>query len=152
MTEDVHYKVDFTTFAHLLGFASGDRYADSIQTQLVLKPEDIVFAYERRDLANGRTMGLKSFHYSMTNLFRETINPKVGDSNSLRKYAKNLLAKMALGSDAFSISRFIWTELSTSLDDARNDLPYAPYIMYIIERMSGIKFKKDVEHRPYRLT
>jgi hypothetical protein len=30
MMEDVHYKVDFTTFAHLLGFASGDRYADSI--------------------------------------------------------------------------------------------------------------------------
>ena len=59
---------------------------------------------------------------------------------------------MALESDAFSVSRFIWAELSDSLDDARNDLPYAPYIMYIIERVSGIEFKKDVEHRPYRLT
>jgi hypothetical protein len=68
----------------------------------------------------------------MNNLFRETINPKVGDSTSLRKYAKNLLARMAPGSDA-----------------SRNDLPYAPYIMYIIERVSGIEFKKDVEHRPY---
>ena len=97
-------------------------------------------------------MGLKSFYYDMNNLFRETINPKVGDSTSLRKYAKNLLARMALGSDAFFISRFIWTELSTSLDDARNDLPYAPYKMYIIERVSGIEFKKDVAHRPYMLT
>ena len=152
MIEGVHYKVDFTTFARLLGFASGDRYADCIQTQPVLKPEDIVFAYERRDLADGRTVGLKSFYYAMNNLFRETINPKVGDSTSLRKYAKNLLARMAPGSDAFSISRFIWTELSTSLDDARNDLPYAPYIMYIIKRVLGIEFKKDVQHRPYRLT
>ena len=42
--------------------------------------------------------------------------------------------------------------MSDSLDDARNDLPYAPYILYIIERVSGIEFKKDVEHRPYRLT
>ena len=58
---------------------------------------------------------------------------------------------MAPSSDAFSISRFTWIELSTSLDDARNDLPYAPYIMYIIERVSGIEFKKDVEHGPYRL-
>ena len=41
---------------------------------------------------------------------------------------------------------------SDSLDDARNDLSYAPYIMYIIERVSSIEFKKDVEHRPYRLT
>ena len=42
--------------------------------------------------------------------------------------------------------------MSDSLDDARNDLSYAPYIMYINERVSGIEFKKDVEHRPYRLT
>ena len=95
---------------------------------------------------------MKSFYYVMNNLFRETNNPKVGDCTSLIKYAKNLLARMAPGSDAFSISRFIWTELSTSLDDARNDLSNAPYIMYIIERVLGIKFKKDVEHRPYRLT
>ena len=106
----------------------------------------------RRDLANGKTVGLKSFYYAMNNLFRETINPKGGDSNSLRKYAKNLLARMAPGSDAFSVSRFIWAELSDSLYDARNDLPYAPYIMYIIERVSGIEFKKDMEHRPYKLT
>ena len=115
----------FTTFAHLLGFGSGDRYANTIQTENVMKAEDIVFAYERRGLADGKTVG---------------------------KYAKNMLARMALGSDAFSVSRFIWAELSDSLDDARNDLTYAPYIMYIIERVSGIEFKKDVEHRPYRLT
>jgi hypothetical protein len=58
MTEGVHYKVDFTTFARLLGFASGYRFADSIETQPILKPEEIVFAYERRDLADGRTVGL----------------------------------------------------------------------------------------------
>jgi hypothetical protein len=152
MTEGVHYKVDFTTFARLLGFGSGDRYVDTIQTENVMKAEDIVFAYGRRDLADGKTVGLKSFYYAMNSLFRETINPKGGDSTSLRKYAKNLLARMALGSDGFLVSRFIWDKLSDSLDDARNDLPYAPYIMYIIERVSDIEFKKDVEHRTYKLT
>ena len=72
MMEGVHDKIDFTTFGRLLGFASGDRYADSNQTQPVLKPKDIVFAYERRDLANGRTVGLKSFYDAMNNVFRET--------------------------------------------------------------------------------
>ena len=107
LMEGVHYKVDFTTFARLLGFGSGDRYADTIQTENVMKAEDIVFAYERRGLADGKTVGLKSFYYAMNNLFRETINPKGGDSTSLRKYVKNLLTRMALGSDAFSVSRFI---------------------------------------------
>ena len=113
MTEGVHYKVDFTTFAHLLGFGSGDRYTDTIQTENVMKAEDIVFAYERRGLADGKIVGLKSY-YAMNNLFRETINPKGGDSTSRRKYAKNLLARVAPGSDAFSVSRFIWAELSDS--------------------------------------
>jgi hypothetical protein len=144
--------VDFTTFARLLGFGSGDRYADTIHIENVMKPEDIVFAYERRDLVDGKTVGLKSFYYAMNNLFRETINRKGGDSTSLRKYAKNLLARMAPGSDAFSVSRFTWAELSDSMDDARSDLPYAPYVMYIIERVSSIEFKKDVEHRLYKLT
>ena len=48
MTKGVHYKVDFTTFVRLLGFRSGDRYADTIQTENVMKAEDIVFAYEER--------------------------------------------------------------------------------------------------------
>jgi hypothetical protein len=51
----------------------------------------------------------------------------------------------------FSVSIFVWTELSMALDDARNDFPYAPYVMYVIERVTGIEFKKDVEHMPYRL-
>ena len=117
--------MDFTTFARLLGFGSGHRYADTIQIENIMKTEDIAFAYERKDLANGKIVGLKSFYYAMNNLFKETINPKGGDSTSLRKYAKNLLSRMAQGSDAFSVSRFIWAELSDSVDDARNDMPYS---------------------------
>lgn len=148
----MHYKVDFTTFAHLLGYGSGDRYADVIQREGYMTAKDIVVAYERRDLADGKTVGLKSFYYGMNNLFRETINPKDGDSTSLRKYAKNLLARMIPDSEAFSISRFIWLKLSGAMDDARNDLTYAPYIIYVIERVTDIIFKKDVEHKPYKLT
>jgi hypothetical protein len=107
MIEGVHYKVDFTTFAHLLGFGSGDRYADRITLEKLKKGKDIAFIYARKQFADGKTVGLKPFYYAMNNLFRETINPKEGDSTSLRKFATNLLARMAPGSDAFSISRFI---------------------------------------------
>jgi hypothetical protein len=37
------------------------------------------------------------------------------------------------------------------MDDVINDLPYAPYVMYAIERVSSIEFKKGVVHRPYKL-
>jgi hypothetical protein len=45
--------------------------------------KDIVYAYEDRKLIDGRTISLKSYYCVMNNLFRETINPKAGDSNQL---------------------------------------------------------------------
>jgi hypothetical protein len=119
---------------------------------MLKKAKDIVSAYESREQADGRTMSLKSLYYVMNNLFRETINPKSGDSNALNKYAKNLLARMAPASDSFLVSRFMWIELSMALDDAHNGLPYASCIMFIIERMFRLIFKKDVEDKPYKLT
>jgi hypothetical protein len=101
MTKGVHYKVDFIAFSRLLGFGSGDRYADFLHSEKVKKPEQFAFAYERGHLADGETLGLKPFYYAMNNLFRETINPKIGDSTSIRKYARNLLARMGPGSDGF---------------------------------------------------
>ena len=94
----------------------------------MVKTKDVVYAYEDRKLTDdGRTVSLKSYYYVMNNLFRETINPKAGDSNQQNKYTNNLL-RMVPGSEAFSASRFNWIELSTCHDDARNMLPHAPYI------------------------
>jgi hypothetical protein len=73
----------------------------------------------------------------MNSLFRKTINPKGGDSNAFNRYANNLVARMAPRSDGLLVSWFMWVELNTSLDDAHNGLPYAPYIMYIIEGRLG---------------
>jgi hypothetical protein len=69
MIEGVHYKVDFTTFAHLLGFGSGDRYADRITLEKLKKGKDIAFIYARKQFADGKTVGLKPFYYAMNNLF-----------------------------------------------------------------------------------
>ena len=116
-----------------------------------MKPEEIAYAYEDRRLADGRIVSLKSYYYVMNNLFRETINLKGGDSNHMNVYAKNLLTRLAPRSEAFLVSRFTWIDLSLAFDDARNGLPYAPYIMFLIERVSRLIFKKDVKHQAYQL-
>jgi hypothetical protein len=67
----------------------------------------------------------------------------------MNKYAKNLLARMAPRSEAFPMSEFIWIDLSSALDDARNGLPYAPYIMFFIGEGDILILKKDVKHHPY---
>jgi hypothetical protein len=36
-------------------------------------------------------------------------------------------------------------------ESGKCNLPYATYIMYMIEMVSGISFKKDVEHSSYQV-
>src|SRR5436190_313815 len=52
----------------------------------------------------------------------------------------------------FNVTNFIWEEIIEVENDSRKGLPYAPYIMYIIEKVSGISFKKDMEHPMLKIT
>jgi hypothetical protein len=88
----------------------------------------------------------------MNNLLRETMMPKGGsDSTSLRKYATNLIFKMLPGAKPFSVSHFIWFDLIRVMDNGIGNFPYAPYVMYIIEHVTGLIFKKDGEHHSYQI-
>jgi hypothetical protein len=112
----------------------------------------IASAYEFDDLADGSTTALKSVYYVLNNMFRETIYPKGGsDSTSLRRFAPNLLARMLPGAKPFSVSKFLWFNLVEVTESGKCNLPYAPYIMYLIDMVSRISFKKDVENVSYQV-
>jgi hypothetical protein len=152
MTKGVHYKVDFTTFARLFGFSKDDREAEVIHFEPHMNHSKIVSTYEYDELADGSTTALKSVYYVLNNMFGETIYPKGGsDSTSLRRFAPNLIARLLPGAKPFSVSKFIWFNLAEVTESAKCNLPYAPYIMYLIEMVSGISFKKDVEHASYQV-
>jgi hypothetical protein len=152
MTEGVHYKVDFTTFARLFGFSKDDREDKVIHFEAHMNHSKIASAYEYDELADGSTTALKLVYYVLNNMFRETIYPKGGsDSTSLRRFAPNLLARMLPGAKPFSVSKFLWYNLVEVTESGKCNLPYAPYIMYLIEMVSGISFKKDVEHASYQV-
>jgi hypothetical protein len=76
MTEGVHYKIDFVTFARLFGFSKEDREADIIHFEAHMNPNKIAATYEYDELADGSTTALKSVYYVLNNMFRETIYPK----------------------------------------------------------------------------
>jgi hypothetical protein len=152
MTEGVHYKIDFITFARLFGFSKEDREADIIHFEAHMNHSKIVAAYEYDELADGSTTALRSVYYVLNNMFRETIYPKGGsDSTILRRFAPNLIARLLPGARPFSVSRFIWYNLVEVTESGKCNLPYAPYIIYMIEMVSGVSFKKDVEHASYQV-
>lgn len=111
---------------------------------------EITFMYERHALADGLVKGLKSFYYILNNLFKQTTTPKGGAHTNLYGLTRNVLARMRSTRDPFSVSRFIWNELQDVMDDARRRLPYAPYVMFMIERVTDYVFPKDVTHEAHR--
>jgi len=42
-------------------------------------------------------------------------------------------------------------ELAYAMDDGRRALPYAPYLMFMIERVTGFKYPKDCYHIVYNI-
>jgi hypothetical protein len=58
---------------------------------------------------------------------------------------------MLPGAAPFSVSKFIWYDLITSMDNGVDNFPYAPYVMYIIELVTSYIFKKDCGHCSYQV-
>ena len=64
---------------------------------------------------------------------------------------RNVLARFAPGGDRFNVPRFMWRELRNTMEDGRKGIPYAPYLMFMIERVSGYRFEKDGLHTVYKI-
>ena len=52
----------------------------------------------------------------------------------------------------FSISRYIWNKIHDAAEDPVKHLPYAPYIMHVIEQVSSIRFPSDTQHNLLKIS
>jgi hypothetical protein len=139
------------TFSRLLGLGSKDERSSPVHNEDKYKPKELPFMFPSRDLAiEGKANQLNPYYYYLNQFFRATIDPKIGDATTLRYYAPNLLNRMAPDEEGFCIFDFIWNELRRAMNDPMKHLPYAPYLMYMIERVTNVCYPKDVVHEPLR--
>ena len=62
-----------------------------------------------------------------------------------------MLARFAPRDDRFNVPCFMWRELRNTMEDGRNGIPYAPYLIFMIERVTGYRFEKDGLHTIYKI-
>jgi hypothetical protein len=138
------------TFSRLLGLGTKDEDHTPIHNENKYKPRDPTFMFPSRDLAiEGKADQLNPYYYYLNQFFCATIDPKQGDATALRYYAPNLLNRMAPDEEGFCIFDVIWNELRRVMNDPMKYLPYAPYLMYMIERVTNVRYPKDVVHEPF---
>jgi hypothetical protein len=78
------------------------------------------------------------------------MTPREGDSSNIPLYNWNLLVAVAPHPHEFefSVFDFIWEEIKAISESPLKSCGYAPYIMYMIERVMGQTFGYDKEHHP----
>jgi hypothetical protein len=142
-TEGDKYGVDYMTFSRLLGLGSNDEKRGPIHVENQWKPSQLPALFYNPILAEaGNASTLQPYYYTMNSFFRATIDAKDGDTKALNYFACNLLARIMPGGRPFCIMDFIW-------NDPKKFLPSAPYIMYMIERVTKkITFPKNCKHEP----
>jgi hypothetical protein len=139
------------TFSRLLGLGSKDERRTPVHNENKYKPKELPFMFPSRDAAiEGKADQLNPYYYYLNQFFRATIDPKIGDVTALRYFAPNLLNRMAPDEEGFCVFDFIWNELRRAMNDPMKHLPYAPYLMYMIERVTNVRYPKDVVHEPLR--
>jgi len=143
------------TFSRILGFDEEHRGFSYIHDERRAEVKKIAFIYLDSRSADGKVKGLKGYCYILNNLIRHIINPKDGATSDLNGYVRNVFAKFAQGeiNSMFLVScgkKLEW-QWMMAMDDARKGLPYAPYLMFVIERVTGYRFVKDGLHEQYKI-
>ena len=139
------------TFSQILGFNEEHHGFSYIHDERWAESREIAFMYLAGNAVDGNVKGLKSFYYILNNLIRHTINLKDGATSDLNGYVRNVLARFAPGGDRFNVPHFMWHELRNVMEDGTKGIPYAPYLMFMIERVTGYKFDKDGLHTVYKI-
>jgi hypothetical protein len=85
-------------------------------------------------------------------LFRKTMCPRGGDPTNISQFAKNLLANMRNGAPPLSVMNFVWEEIKGISLNPQNNCGLTPYLIFIIEDVTGRNFPKEAKDMPFRPT
>ncbi|PUZ48839.1 hypothetical protein GQ55_7G277900 [Panicum hallii var. hallii] len=101
--------------------------------------------------ADGWTTHLKPFYRYMNKAVRATFTLKKGDATSLLSHTWNVVAHLRSSGRDFSVFDFLWNNLIFVGTDPEHCLPYAPYVMFLIETTSKTIYPKDYTHSHLRI-
>jgi hypothetical protein len=154
MTEGRWYEITFEQFARLFGFERNDANRIKIHFASRLDASRMRFIYPGSKRGSvGTTSDLLPFYAYLNRLFQRTMTPREGDSSNIPSYNQNILVTMAPYPHGFEffVFDFIWGEIKAISESPLKSCGYAPYIMYMIERVTGRTFWYDKEHHPLRI-
>jgi hypothetical protein len=146
MIEGRRYEIAFEQFARLFGFGWNDANRIKIHFASCLDSSRMRFMYPSSKRESTRTTSyLLSFYAYLNHFFQRMMTPSEGNSSNIPSYNRNLLVAMAPRPHGFEFSMFdfTWGEINATSESPLKSCGYAPYIMHMIERVTGRTFRYD---------
>jgi hypothetical protein len=151
MTKGEWYHITFDEFVTRFSYGQADNDCFRIHIHNSLEENEIKFMYAPGQEGNAGTInGLYTFYSVLNRLLRKTIFPRDRDLTIISHYAKNLLAILGDGAPPFSMIDYIWEEINGISLNPQKNCGFAPYLMFIIEDVTGRSFSKEGIHMPFR--
>ena len=153
MTCGKWFSVTYDDFSRILCFTREDALnTDMIHNEKLRSPDTMHYMYnDEAHFEVGTTTGLLPFYDYLNKLFRKTLAPKGSDASRILSYSLNLLHRMREDTRRFDVFNFIWEEIRLSSNDPKKGCVYAPYIMCMIENVTGQTFYKEQKHTGYQV-
>ena len=99
----------------------------------------------------GKVLGLHPTYRYLNRMFKKTIDCKGGDKGNIADYSRNLLHRMAPDARPFSVFDFIWCEIWSVGERPLKGCGFPPYIMHMIEQVTGHTFEYDKVHKALKI-
>jgi hypothetical protein len=93
---------------------------------------------------------MKPVYRMLNQLYHYTLTPKIGDNYNISNIAKDILVRMALRKEDFSIFDFIWEKIIVCSVSANKSCQYAPWIFKMICEVTGVDILTDKPHGWYK--
>jgi hypothetical protein len=145
------YHISYNDFASRFSFGTADAHHPRLHIHNPLDENEMKFMYAPGLEGNAGTInGLYIFYSVLNRLFRKTIYPRDEDPTNISQFIKNLLANIRDGVPSFSVMDFVWEETKGISMNPQKTCGFTPYLIFIIEDVTGRNFLKEGKHIPFR--
>ncbi|KAK3118829.1 hypothetical protein QOZ80_9BG0708810 [Eleusine coracana subsp. coracana] len=147
ITEGERYSCTLSRFATLLGIRDSYDEPKCIHDGRIMLPSVMKYMYVNEDDCNPPyAAGFKPFYNVLHRMVRVSIAPMGGNVDHVPSFEKDLLDWIG-GSMKFNVFDFIYSEMWHMAITASRGCAYAPFIMFMIEKVTKKTFKKECEHK-----
>jgi hypothetical protein len=144
--------VSYERFAQILGFGEENLGRPKLLGGEIPLDSEMAFMYDSMygKVEFGTTHGMKPVYRMLNQLFCYTLTPKIGDNYNISNIAKDILVRMPLRKEDFSVFDFIWEEIIVCSVSANKSCQYAPWIFKMICEVTGVDILTDKPHPWYK--